>query len=109
VDEDRIFDFVLCVSEAATNAVKHAGGGTLGVWRIADRIQMWMADRGEGIDFSLLPRSTLMKGWSSKPSLGCGFTIMLEMLDRLLLQTDRRGTTVVMEMRVEGRAPAPSR
>jgi anti-sigma regulatory factor (Ser/Thr protein kinase) len=101
IDRDRVFDVVLCVSEAATNALKHAHGGVLEVYRFTDRAQIWVSDHGSGIDFSLLPRSTLMKGWSSKTSLGYGYTILLELLDRVLLSTSRRGTTVVMEMALE--------
>lgn len=101
MDRDRIFDMVLCVSEAATNALKHASGGTLDVYRFETRAQVWVSDKGGGIDFSLLPRSTLMKGWSSKTSLGYGYTILLELLDRVLLSTSRYGTTVVMEMALQ--------
>lgn len=98
MDRDRVFDMVLCVSEAATNALKHAQGGTLDIYRVNGKAQVWLADSGGGIDFGLLPKSTLMRGWSSKMSLGYGFTILLELLDRVLLSTGRHGTTVVMEM-----------
>src|SRR5262249_19637370 len=101
MDRERIFDMVLCVSEAATNALKHARGGARDVYRVDGRAQVWVTDHGNGIDFSLLPRSTLMKGWSSKTSLGYGYTILLELLDRVLLSTSRRGTTVVMEMSLQ--------
>lgn len=101
MDRDRIFDMVLCVSEASTNALKHAHGGTLDVFLVDGRAQVWVADQGSGIDFSLLPRSTLMKGWSSKTSLGYGYTILLELLDRVVLSTSRYGTVVVMEMALE--------
>lgn len=101
MDRDRIFDMVLCVSEATTNALKHAQGGTLEVYEFEGRAQVWVTDKGNGIDFSLLPRSTLMKGWSSKTSLGYGYTILLELLDRVLLSTSRLGTTVVMEMSLQ--------
>jgi len=101
MDRDRVFDVVLCVSEAATNALKHASGGVLDIYRFSDRAQIWVSDQGGGIDFSLLPRSTLMKGWSSKTSLGYGYTILLELLDRVLLSTSRKGTIVVMEMGLE--------
>lgn len=98
LDADRLLDLVLCVSEASTNAVKHAGGGILQIHESETSVLIWMIDNGHGIDFSLLPRSTLMKGWSSKLSLGCGFTIMLEMLDRLHLHTNKDGTTLILEM-----------
>ena len=106
MDRDRIFDMVLCVSEASTNALKHAHGGLLEVFDVDGRAQVWVTDQGSGIDFSLLPRSTLMKGWSSKTSLGYGYTILLELLDRVVLSTSRRGTIVVMEMALEPMADA---
>ena len=104
MDRDRIFDMVLCVSEASTNALKHAHGGVLEVFDREGRAQVWVTDNGSGIDFSLLPRSTLMKGWSSKTSLGYGYTILLELLDRVVLSTSRLGTVVVMEMGLEPQA-----
>jgi len=104
MDRDRVFDMVLCVSEATTNALKHAGCGTMEVRRNEHTAQVWVSDSGGGIDFSLLPRSTLMRGWSSKTSLGYGYTILLELLDRVLLSTSRYGTCVVMEMTLHPRS-----
>jgi len=106
MERDRIFDMVLCVSEATTNALKHARGGVLDIYQVDRRAQVWVSDTGSGIDFSLLPRSTLMRGWSSKTSLGYGYTILLELLDRVLLSTSRYGTTVVMEMALHAQADA---
>lgn len=101
MDRERIFDMVLCVSEASTNALRHAQGGQLDVYEREGKAQVWVSDKGRGIDFSLLPRTTPAKGWSSKTSLGYGYTILLELLDRVILSTGRNGTTVVMEVSLQ--------
>lgn len=96
--EDRVYDLALCASEAATNALKHAGGGHVVICRHGDGARIWVRDRGAGIDCERLPRSTLWKGWSTKRSLGIGFSVLIELLDRLWLCTGRDGTVVGMDM-----------
>lgn len=99
--EARIYDLVVCVSEAATNVIKHAKTGQMQVKKTKEKLQIWVEDEGPGIDFSQLPTFTLRKGFSTKPSLGYGFTILLELSDQLLLCTTSQGTTVVLEMFLE--------
>lgn len=89
---------ITAAGEAATNAVKHSGGGQITVFRTDKAVQIMIKDSGPGIDFSLLPRATLMSGFSTKQTLGLGFTIMLEFCDRLLLSTSPEGTTLVLEI-----------
>ena len=55
-----------------------------------------MTDCGHGIDSLILPKAVLRRGFSTKPSLGFGYTIMLEVADRVLLCTGTSGTTVVL-------------
>ena len=50
-----------------------------------------------GIDFRTLPRATLQRGFSTASSLGMGFTIMLQVCERVLLSTHPGRTTVVLE------------
>lgn len=90
-------DLVLAFSEAATNMLKHAGGGTYRICGTKDRVQVFLCDRGSGIDFRNLPKATLMAGYSTAQTLGMGFTLMLELTDRLLLCTSAGGTTLVLE------------
>ncbi len=94
---ERANDALVAVSEAMTNAVKHGGGGELSLFRQNDIVQAAVIDTGPGIDFPLLPKATLMSGFSTKRSLGMGFDLMLELCDRLLLVSDREGTAIVME------------
>lgn len=89
---------ILCVSEAATNVIKHVGEGYVSVYVLPNLIRVIVADNGPGIDVSQLPQVTLRKGYSTKISLGLGFTVMLDYLDRLVMSTRNNGTVLVMEM-----------
>ncbi|MHB2019545.1 MAG: response regulator [Candidatus Xenobia bacterium] len=102
MDRDRVFDMVLCVSEATTNALKHGEGGSMSIHKSGEDVQVWIADHGCGIDMDLLAKSTLMKGFSTKMTLGYGFTILRELLDRVYLNTSPRGTTVGLQMNING-------
>jgi anti-sigma regulatory factor (Ser/Thr protein kinase) len=99
---------VLAASEALTNAVKHADGGEYAVLANGDVAQVVVTDFGAGIDFRTLPKATLVPGFSTKPSLGMGFTIMLDVSDRLFLSTAPGRTTVVLEVPA-GKQHDPSR
>ena len=87
--------------EALTNALKHAGGGTYQVFALQDRIQLSVTDAGPGIDFRTLPRATLVPGYSTVASLGMGFSIMLQLCERVLLSTGPGRTQVVLEVAAE--------
>jgi anti-sigma regulatory factor (Ser/Thr protein kinase) len=86
------------VCEALANAVKHAHGGTYQVFERGDRLQVEVVDEGPGIDFRTLPRATLTAGFSTTASLGMGFTIMLQLCERVLLSTQPGRTRVVLEV-----------
>lgn len=96
--EDRTFDLLTAVSEAAMNAIVHGGGGKASV-RADDHggVQVWVSDKGEGISLDKLPKATLERGFSTTSTLGHGFWFMLNTVDRLSLLTAQSGTTVVVE------------
>ena len=52
---------------------------------------------GPGIDFRTLPKATLVAGFSTAATLGMGFTIMLQLCDRVLISTHPGRTVVVLE------------
>ncbi len=79
------------------NALRHAGGGTYQLFARDDRLQVLIRDEGPGIDFRTLPRATLQRGFSTASSLGMGFTIMLQVCERVLLSTRPGRTSVVLE------------
>lgn len=85
------------VGEALVNALRHAGGGIYQLYAHGDVLQVAVRDEGPGIDFRTLPRATLQRGFSTASSLGMGFTIMLQVCERVLLSTHPGRTTVVLE------------
>lgn len=90
-------DLVLAVAEAATNAIKHAGGGCCELCQAADRLVARVSDHGKGIRPEDLPRTIFVPGFSTKVSLGMGYTLMLELVDDLWLATGPAGTVVQLE------------
>ena len=105
-DSEDVDSVVMAAGEAITNAVKHGTSCSVQVHKIGQTTQILVADHGPGIDFTDLPHATLAAGFSTKKSLGVGFSIMLEVCDRVLLSTGPLGTTVVLEL--GGREPAGS-
>lgn len=89
---------IMGAGEAMSNAIKHAGSGTLQVFKKPSRMQIVVSDYGQGIHLSDLPRAVLVAGYSKKRSLGMGFTVMLDVADALLLATGPDGTTIVLEV-----------
>jgi len=100
----RRSEFELCLGEAATNCLQHAGGGIVQIYSCEDRIQVRVSDHGPGIESFLLPRATLLKGYSTTTSLGMGFTLMLRLCDRLYLATSEKGTDLLLEVGIEPRS-----
>lgn len=98
-------ELVSAAGEALNNALKHAGGGTFAVYVKDHAVQVEVVDSGPGIDFRTLPRATLVSGYSTTATLGVGFTIMLQLADRVLLATHPGRTNVVLEMTA---APIPA-
>lgn len=93
----RCDEALLAANEGLTNALKHGGGGEYSVRRTEAALQVVITDHGPGIDFHTLPRATLIAGYSTKASLGIGFTIMFDAAERVLLATQPGSTTLVLE------------
>lgn len=98
MEEQRIYDLGLCASEAATNALKHGEGGLAAITRVDETVRVRIEDGGAGIDPATLPKATLLKGYSTRASMGLGFTIMHELADKIYLFTAPSGTVVILEM-----------
>ncbi|BCW97408.1 MAG: hypothetical protein KatS3mg024_0235 [Armatimonadota bacterium] len=96
--------FELAVGEALANAVKHAGGGFL--YAGSDDHSVWVAvvDHGKGMDTFTIPRIALVPGFTTKASMGLGFTIMLDSADLVRLATGSEGTTVWLQKLLEERS-----
>jgi anti-sigma regulatory factor (Ser/Thr protein kinase)/PAS domain-containing protein len=99
-------DLLSPVCEALNNAVKHAQGGTYQVYAKDGRLQVAIVDEGPGVDFRTLPKATLTPGFSTAASLGMGFTIMLQLCDRVLLSTRPGRTEIVLEVEADSEAAA---
>lgn len=93
---DDLSAYIIAVGEALTNAIVHAESGVLYAGTMKDHVWIAVVDDGDGIDPLLIPKATIGKGFSTKPSMGYGFTLMLEVADKILLSTDRSGTAVVL-------------
>jgi anti-sigma regulatory factor (Ser/Thr protein kinase) len=92
----QLDELEVCATEAATNAIKHGNGGTAEV-RVSDaEVSLLIADHGTGIAPTDLARATLERGFSTRVSLGMGFTMMLETADVLALSTSPGGTIVLL-------------
>jgi len=94
--ESQAAEFKVAVGEAITNAVKHAAGGAVMAGKMPDSVWVAIVDRGTGIDTFSLPKVALMPGFTTKVSLGMGYTLMLDICDRVRLATGPAGTTLVL-------------
>ena len=83
------FDLEISIGEAAMNAVVHAGGGEgIVSWDTSGGIlQIRIADHGKGITAEHLPRALLQQGFTTAGTMGQGFKMILQMVDRAWLFT----------------------
>jgi GAF domain-containing protein/anti-sigma regulatory factor (Ser/Thr protein kinase) len=104
---ERELDLLTATNEAAMNAVVHAGGGsaTVGADAETGAVQIWVEDRGGGIDMRSLPRATLDRGYTTAGTLGHGFKMVLNTIDAVWLLTGPEGTTVVLSQGREALKP----
>jgi anti-sigma regulatory factor (Ser/Thr protein kinase) len=93
----RRHDLVSAAAEAMMNAVVHATEATCTVSSSGAAIQVRVDDAGGGLDWEMLPYATLQSGWSSKGTLGMGFTVMAT-ADTVEILTGPQGTTIVLTM-----------
>ena len=105
---DRLKEFTLALGEAMNNAVKHAREGIVTAGARDGVVWVSVCDNGPGIEELSLPRVALEKGFSTKPSLGLGYSIILGASDRVALATGPEGTRVVMEKNLAAVKPLAS-
>lgn len=97
MSEPQTDDILLAASEAATNAIKHGCAGRCAILIAPDRLIVRISDAGPGIQPENLPATILRQGFSTKVSLGMGYTVMLRLMDRVWLATGPDGTIVQLE------------
>lgn len=91
-----VMSHLLVISESITNVLKHAKDGKLTIVKIATSLHVLVEDTGPGFPVKILPYATLMAGYSTKKSLGQGFTLMMKMADQVLLSTSSKGSTIIL-------------
>jgi anti-sigma regulatory factor (Ser/Thr protein kinase) len=91
---ERRDETVLCVSEAATNALVHGGGeGTIAAGSIDGRARLVISDTGPGLDFV----NWIDAAQTSQASMGYGYRIILDHIDDVCLSTGPAGTTLILD------------
>lgn len=107
LDSERRTNFLTAAHEAAMNAVVHGKGGVARVG-FTDKegcvLAVHISDNGPGIALDKLPERALYSGISGANSLGMGFSLVLDGVDRMHLRTSPGGTDVLLEI---GRTPPP--
>ncbi|TJY42855.1 anti-sigma regulatory factor [Cohnella pontilimi] len=104
VPSTAVMSHLLVISEAITNILKHAREGRMLVVETESGIHVLVEDKGPGFPLKLLPKTTLLAGYSTKKSLGQGFTLMMKMTEQVLLSTipDEGSTLILVFHRKEG-------
>lgn len=108
MDENRIYDFVLCIGEATTNVCKHVGTGSASMHRHGDSLVFVTSDTGSGINAINLPAVALKRSYTTAVSLGIGYKAMISIADQIYLSTGPTGTTVAIEMSLQKQEAIPA-
>lgn len=96
LSQSKISSYVLLISEGITNVLKHARDGRLILIQTKQSLNVIIEDKGTGFPLNILPYTVLTEGYSTKKSLGQGFTLMMKLANRVLLKTSKEGSTVVL-------------
>ncbi|MFS0687686.1 ATP-binding protein [Sporosarcina sp. 179-K 8C2 HS] len=94
----QIMSWLLVLSEAITNTIKHAEEGKMTLIENVENneIRFVIEDKGPGFLLSDLPQMTLLAGYSTKKSMGQGFTLMMKMAKHVALHTSQTGSTIIL-------------
>ncbi|GEM_PF-1563525 len=103
--EHQAPDLVVVFGEAASNAIKHDVDGHCQVFTTPEGLVMRVSDRGPGIRTEQFPATLFESGFSTKVSLGMGFTLMLQLADTIWLATGPEGTVLQAELTVQPKVP----
>ncbi|HOM70982.1 MAG TPA: ATP-binding protein [Armatimonadota bacterium] len=101
MSSDGINRLVTCVTEAASNAIKHAGKGIASVHIRDNKIFFAVSDNGPGIQELNLPSVALVMGYSTVGTGGMGYKLMIASADKVYLATGENGTIVAAEFTIE--------
>ncbi|WP_067724660.1 ATP-binding protein [Oceanobacillus damuensis] len=99
----KTMSYNLIISEAITNILKHAISGKMMIYNVEDAFHVVVEDSGSGFPLNILPKTTLMSGFSTKESLGQGFTLMMKLAKQVVLETTSSGSTLILVLDREKR------
>ncbi len=95
--EEQTEDLILATGEAVTNAIKHAVDGIFEACLSENSITVRVRDHGHGIRSEDLPETLFQAGFSTKISLGLGYTLLLQLVDGIWLATGAGGTILQLQ------------
>jgi PAS domain S-box-containing protein len=98
MDESKIADFAVAISEASTNALKHAGEGFASLHKLNGALMFVVKDCGPGIEAMTIPQVAFVRGYTTAGTLGMGYKIIISLSDQVYLATSAQGTTVGIKM-----------
>lgn len=97
---NNVMHLQLCVSEAATNVLKHAGSGGLEIRKMDDFLRIVVWDKGRGMDYDKLPHMIFLQGFSTKISMGVGISLIYKFAHKIYLTTSENGTSLLMDFQL---------
>lgn len=98
-ERQRTLHVMLAVSEGVTNVLKHAQSGKMEIWDTGSGFRVILTDRGPGLSLLKLPRMIFRRGYSTKISLGYGFSIMYKIADIIHLASSEKGTFLALDFK----------
>lgn len=101
--EDQVEDLILATGEGVTNAINHAVNGVCEASISEHGITVRVCDQGQGIHSDDLPKTLFLTGFSTKISLGLGYTLLLQLVDCIWLTTGPEGTVLQLYKQKSGR------
>lgn len=97
-DKAKLMSWLLVLSEGITNTIKHAEEGRMTIIDDVEKneIRFVIEDKGPGFILKDLPKTTLLAGYSTKKSMGQGFTLMMKIAKQVLLFTGPKGSIIIL-------------
>ncbi|EWG11547.1 ATP-binding protein [Cytobacillus firmus] len=97
LESARTMHWILVISELATNVIMHADKGKIKLYDSGDCFTCCVEDEGPGFNLNDLKDKTLAAGYSTKASLGMGFTIILKLADQVMLCNTEEGSAIIVK------------